>query len=139
MYYCISEKAKALINLKGNGDWVMLKCDKCGRVLNKGYSGSYLIATLDTEEEIICCDFHCWEELDLDSATIKLIDFDIDKCRLQELVNKFEGLSNEDISAEEKLELFSYVIKADFYPNGMYISTAHELLENGFINEYGEY
>ena len=39
-------------------------CDKCGKILNKDYEGSYLlIEILDTNEEMICCNNNeCWEE-----------------------------------------------------------------------------
>ena len=70
--------------------------------------------------------------------TVNEISFDMDRKRLTDLLNKYEGLSLDNLSKEETCELFSYLIKSNMISvHSFYISKAHELIQEGLLDIYG--
>ena len=57
--------------------------------------------------------------------------------RLSYLFDKFEG-DGQDITWEEELELFSFLIAVNYYPEKFHYYHAQRLIKKGFLDENGK-
>lgn len=102
------------------------KCMYCGKEL----SNKYLVVTeIDSNSEMTCCNYECFEKLDLNECYVRFIDNDFN---IADLINRYE---NEGLELEEMVAMFQFMYDNGLVPRQMgYQHTLEELIEYGYIN-----